>query len=65
MSLDFLKWKQIGLHIDTEQGLIDVYMDGVRYKGASLAAPVRVTFDEGELKLKVTVWAGEDVENNL
>ena len=58
------EWKHLGIHIDTEREIVDVYMDGVRYEGAALAAPVRVSFDKGELKLKVTVWARKDGEDS-
>jgi len=65
MGIDFSKWRHLGIHVDTAQGLVDVYIDGVRYEDAALAAPVRVTYDEGDLKLKVTVWAGKDSEDDI
>jgi 2-phospho-L-lactate guanylyltransferase (CobY/MobA/RfbA family) len=58
-------WKQIGIHINTEEDVVDVYVDGVRYPGSVLVAPVRISYEKGELRLKVTVWAGEDAKSDI
>ena len=59
-----MDWKQIGILINTEEEIVDVYVDGVRYPGSALAAPIRISYEKGELKLKVTIWAGEDSKND-
>jgi hypothetical protein len=60
-----LDWKQIGIHVNTEEEIVDVYVDGVRYPGSALAAPIRLSYEKGEFKLKVTVWAGKDTESDI
>ena len=62
MTLD---WKQIGININTEEDVVDVYVDGVRYPGSALAAPIRLSYEKHELRLKVTIWAGEEAENDI
>jgi len=49
-------WKHLGITINTELELCDVYIDGVRYD-ATLASPVRFSYEEGELKIKVGLWS--------
>jgi 2-phospho-L-lactate guanylyltransferase (CobY/MobA/RfbA family) len=59
-----LDWKQIGININTEEDMVDVYVDGVRYPGSALAAPIRLSYEKGELRLKVTIWAGKGSESD-
>jgi hypothetical protein len=49
-------WKNIGITINSELGICDVYIDGVRYD-AALASPVRFSYEEEKLRLKVGLWA--------
>lgn len=57
-------WKHIGININTEEDVVDVYVDGVRYPGSALAAPVRFSYEKGELRLKVTIWAGKETDDD-
>lgn len=59
------EWRHLGITINTKEGIIDVYVDGVRYDSA-LASPIRFSYEEGYLRLKTAVWnrPAEDKNDN-
>jgi hypothetical protein len=50
----------IGFYVNTDEERVDVWIDGVLHEGASLSHPIRFSYEEGVLKLKVGVYLPKD-----
>jgi hypothetical protein len=58
------KLKHVGININTAEKRWDLWVDGVLYP-ATLADAVRFSYEDGELRLKVGVWAEAPEDDDI